>query len=43
LINLIKQITPSAIVYFDDPPLVTSGLVRATLDHNNHMHVLLPP
>jgi tetratricopeptide (TPR) repeat protein len=43
LINLIKQTAPSAVVYFDDPPLVASGLVRATLDHNNHMHVLLPP
>jgi tetratricopeptide (TPR) repeat protein/energy-coupling factor transporter ATP-binding protein EcfA2 len=42
LINLIKQTAPTAVVYFDDPPLVTSGLVRATLDHNNHMHVILP-
>jgi hypothetical protein len=42
LINLIKQTAPTAVVYFDDPPLVSSGLVRATLDHNNHMHVILP-
>jgi tetratricopeptide (TPR) repeat protein len=42
LINLFKQTAPSAVVYFDDPPLVNSGLVRATLDHNNHMHVILP-
>jgi hypothetical protein len=42
LINLIRQTAPTAVVYFDDPPLVASGLVRATLDHNNHMHVILP-
>jgi tetratricopeptide (TPR) repeat protein len=42
LIQLIHQLSPSAIVYFDDPQLVAAGLVRATLDHNNHMHVLLP-
>jgi tetratricopeptide (TPR) repeat protein len=42
LINLIKQTAPTAAVYFDDPPLVSSNLVRATLDHNNHMHVILP-
>jgi Penicillin-insensitive murein endopeptidase len=42
LINIIRQTNPSAVVYFDDPPLVASGLVRATLDHNNHMHVILP-
>jgi len=42
LINLIKQTNPAAAVYFDDPPLVSAGLVRATLDHTNHMHVLLP-
>jgi RecA/RadA recombinase len=42
LIQLIRQVSPSAVVYFDDPPLVAAGLVRATLDHNNHMHVLLP-
>jgi hypothetical protein len=42
LINLIKQTAPTAVVYFDDPPLVSSGLVSATLDHNNYMHVLLP-
>ncbi|HKG12248.1 MAG TPA: penicillin-insensitive murein endopeptidase [Pyrinomonadaceae bacterium] len=41
-INLIRQTAPSAVVYFDDPPLVAAGLVRATLDHNNHMHVILP-
>jgi tetratricopeptide (TPR) repeat protein len=41
LINLIKQTSPTAVVYFDDPPLVASGLVKATLDHNNYMHVLL--
>ncbi|HEX8338628.1 MAG TPA: penicillin-insensitive murein endopeptidase, partial [Pyrinomonadaceae bacterium] len=42
LINLIREVNPSAVVYFDDPPLVAAGLVRATLDHNNHMHILLP-
>ncbi len=42
LINLIRQTNPAAVVYFDDPPLVSAGLVHATLDHNNHMHVLLP-
>jgi tetratricopeptide (TPR) repeat protein len=42
LIKLIGQTNPAAVVYFDDPPLVSAGLVRATLDHNNHMHVLLP-
>ncbi|MFL6257549.1 MAG: tetratricopeptide repeat protein, partial [Pyrinomonadaceae bacterium] len=42
LINLIKQTNPAAVVYFDDPALVSAGLVRATLDHNNHMHVILP-
>lgn len=42
LINLIKQTAPTAVVYFDDPPLVSSNLVSATLDHNNYMHVILP-
>ena len=42
LINLIKQTSPTAVVYFDDPPLVSSNLVSATLDHNNYMHVILP-
>jgi energy-coupling factor transporter ATP-binding protein EcfA2 len=42
LINLVKQTAPTAVVYFDDPPLVADGLVRATLDHNNYMHVILP-
>jgi hypothetical protein len=42
LIKIIRQLKPSAVVYFDDPPLVSDGLVRATLDHNNHMHILLP-
>jgi tetratricopeptide (TPR) repeat protein len=42
LIGVIRQTNPAAVVYFDDPPLVSAGLVRATLDHNNHMHVLLP-
>jgi hypothetical protein len=42
LIQLVRQVNPAAVVYFDDPPLVSAGLVRATLDHNNHMHVLLP-
>jgi tetratricopeptide (TPR) repeat protein/energy-coupling factor transporter ATP-binding protein EcfA2 len=42
LINLIREANPSAVVYFDDPTLVAAGLVRATLDHNNHMHILLP-
>ncbi|HEX8723718.1 MAG TPA: penicillin-insensitive murein endopeptidase, partial [Pyrinomonadaceae bacterium] len=42
LIELIHRTSPAAVVYFDDPELVSAGLVRATLDHNNHMHVLLP-
>ena len=42
LIHLFKEINPAAVIYFDDPALVSAGLVRATLDHNNHMHVLLP-
>jgi tetratricopeptide (TPR) repeat protein len=42
LIHLIRQVNPAAVVYFDDPPLVSDGLVHATLDHNNHMHVILP-
>jgi tetratricopeptide (TPR) repeat protein len=42
LINLIQQTNPNAVIYFDDPPLVTAGLVKGTLDHNNYMHVLLP-
>ena len=42
LVHLIRQLNPRAVVYFDDPPLVAAGLVRATLDHNNHLHVLLP-
>lgn len=42
LIQLIQQLNPNAVVYFDDPTLVSAGLVRATLDHNNHMHVILP-
>ncbi|MDT7779933.1 MAG: hypothetical protein QOC99_2445 [Acidobacteriota bacterium] len=42
LIKLIQQTNPNAVVYFDDPPLVTAGLAHATLDHNNYMHILLP-
>ncbi len=42
LIKLIQQTNPNAVVYFDDPTLVAEGLVRATLDHNNYMHVILP-
>jgi tetratricopeptide (TPR) repeat protein/energy-coupling factor transporter ATP-binding protein EcfA2 len=42
LIKLIRQTNPNAVVYFDDPPLITAGLVQGTLDHNNYMHVLLP-
>ena len=42
LVHLMKEVNPSAVVYFDDPALVAAGLVRATLDHNNHVHVLLP-
>jgi tetratricopeptide (TPR) repeat protein/energy-coupling factor transporter ATP-binding protein EcfA2 len=42
LINLIRQTNPAAVVYFDDPALVAAGTVQATLDHTNHMHVLLP-
>ena len=42
LIKLIQQTNPNAIVYFDDAPLVAAGLVRATLDHSNYMHVILP-
>jgi hypothetical protein len=41
LIRIIHQLKPSAVIYFDDPALVSDGLVRATLDHNNHMHILL--
>ncbi|HZB46054.1 MAG TPA: penicillin-insensitive murein endopeptidase, partial [Pyrinomonadaceae bacterium] len=43
LIKIIHQVNPRAAVYFDDPALVSDGLVRATLDHNNHMHVTLLP
>jgi hypothetical protein len=43
LIKLIHQVNPRAAVYFDDPALVSDGLVRATLDHNTHMHVTLLP
>ncbi|HEX8351698.1 MAG TPA: penicillin-insensitive murein endopeptidase, partial [Pyrinomonadaceae bacterium] len=42
LVNLIRQTNPAAVVYLDDPPLVDAGLVHATHDHNNYMHVLLP-
>ena len=42
LINVIKQTNPNAVIYFDDPPLVTAGLTHGTLDHNNYMHILLP-
>ena len=43
LIKIIHQVNPRAAVYFDDPALVSDGLVRATLDHNTHMHVTLLP
>src|SRR5258705_1591440 len=42
LIKLIQQTNPNAVVYFDDEQLVAAGLVRATLDHSNHMHIILP-
>ncbi|HEX8284632.1 MAG TPA: penicillin-insensitive murein endopeptidase [Pyrinomonadaceae bacterium] len=42
LINLIRRTNPAAVVYFDDPALVSLGAVNSTLDHNNHLHVLLP-
>jgi tetratricopeptide (TPR) repeat protein len=42
LIKLIQQTNPNAVVYFDDDPLVVAGLARATLDHSNYMHVILP-
>ncbi len=41
LIKLIQQMYPSAVVYFDDEQLVAAGLVRATLDHSNYMHIIL--
>ncbi|HEX7956961.1 MAG TPA: penicillin-insensitive murein endopeptidase, partial [Pyrinomonadaceae bacterium] len=41
LVDLIHRTHPAAVVYFDDPELVSAGLVHATLDHNNHMHVYL--
>ena len=42
LIKLIQQVNPQAVVYFDDGPLAAAGLVRATVDHSNYMHILLP-
>jgi hypothetical protein len=42
LVRLMRQLNPAAVVYFDDPDLVSAGLVRASLDHSNHLHVLLP-
>ena len=42
LVQLIKQRYPTAIVYFDDPRLVSEGLTRETSDHDNYLHVLLP-
>lgn len=42
LIKLIQQTNPTAVVYFDDEQLVAAGLVRATLDHSNYMHIILP-
>jgi len=42
LIKLIQQVNPQAVVYFDDGPLAAAGLVRATVDHSNYLHVILP-
>ena len=42
LIKLIQQVNPQAVVYFDDGPLAEAGLVRATVDHSNYLHVILP-
>jgi hypothetical protein len=42
LIHLIRQVSPRAVIYFDDPALVSIGVVSANLDHNNHLHILLP-
>ncbi len=42
LIHLIRLANPAAIIYFDDLTLVSVGAVSSTLDHNNHLHVLLP-
>ncbi|HLM55302.1 MAG TPA: penicillin-insensitive murein endopeptidase, partial [Pyrinomonadaceae bacterium] len=39
---LIKQRVPAAVVYFDDPTLVSEGLTVETSDHDNYLHVLLP-
>ena len=42
LIQIIRQMNPRAVVYFDDPQLVSVGAMNSSLDHNNHLHVLLP-
>ena len=42
LIKLIQQVNPQAVVYFDDGPLAAAGLVKATVDHSNYLHVILP-
>lgn len=42
LISLIRLANPAAVIYFDDLTLVSVGAVNSTLDHNNHLHVLLP-
>ena len=42
LVKLIQQVNPQAVVYFDDGPLAAAGLVRATVDHSNYLHVILP-
>jgi len=42
LIKLIQQTNPNAVIYFDDEQLVAAGLVHATLDHSNYMHIILP-
>lgn len=42
LIKVIQQVNPQAVVYFDDGPLAAAGLVRATIDHSNYLHIILP-
>jgi tetratricopeptide (TPR) repeat protein len=42
LVMLIKEKYPSAAIYFDDPSFVAEGLTKATLDHDNYMHIFFP-
>ena len=39
LIKIIKAIRPEAQILFNDPVLVSEGLVRSFPNHDNHMHV----